>query len=657
MIRFLQTPGPLKKILLGGLLLVICVMMVVTLVPGGILGDSMSQNPQTLAKVGSQEVTIQEADKMARQMGRQQFPRGFPQQLLPLFMKNAVDTLIMQKAVVSEAGRMGLSVSDEELRYELQHGPISTQLFPNGTFIGDDAYQSFVQNQFQLSVPQFEELVKRDIAIRKLRSAIEGGVTVSNAELMDAYRRENVKVKFDYAVLTLDDVMKTINPTEPELRAYYEKNKEALKNSIPEQRKAAYILIDSSKLANAVKPTNDELQSYYKAHQDEFRVPESVTVSHILIKTPPPGPDGKPDQKAVDAARAKAQDILNKIKAGGNFAELAKKYSEDPGSAKNGGSLGPITRGRTAPEFDKAAFSLAKGQTSDLVQTVFGFHIIHVDDKTQAHLKTLDEVKSQIEPIVARQKAQAEMERLARTVEAESRTKGMEKAAADHGLQVTDTGFFARTETLPVVGNAAPFMDAVFTNKPNSPPVAVSVPQGMAVVQTVDSKPPATPTFEEAKEKLAQQFKQERAQTLLVQRLQELSDRARAEHNLKAAAKAVGATVKTSDLVTPSQQVPDLGAMSGDASVVFDLNKGEISNPVPAGRGGAVMQVLEKQEPSPADFDKSKQQIRDQLLAKKRNEVLELFVSNLRQRMEKDGQIKINEKLLAQVTKPSSSPE
>jgi len=156
---------------------------------------------------------------------------------------------------------------------------------------------------------------------------------------------------------------------------------------------------------------------------------------------------------------------------------------------------------------------------------------------------------------------------------------------------------------------------------------------------------------------LAQQFKQERAQTLLVQRLQELSDRARAEHNLKAAAKAVGATVKTSDLVTPSQQVPDLGAMSGDASVVFDLNKGEISNPVPAGRGGAVMQVLEKQEPSPADFDKSKQQIRDQLLAKKRNEVLELFVSNLRQRMEKDGQIKINEKLLAQVTKPSSSPE
>src|SRR5690349_20901171 len=106
MIRFLQTPGPLKKILLGGLLLIICVMMVVTLVPGGILGDSMGQDSQTLAKVGSQQISVQEADKMARQMGRQQFPRGLPPQLVPLLMKNAMDTLIMQKAVVSEADRM-----------------------------------------------------------------------------------------------------------------------------------------------------------------------------------------------------------------------------------------------------------------------------------------------------------------------------------------------------------------------------------------------------------------------------------------------------------------------------------------------------------------------------------------------------------------------
>ena len=139
--------------------------------------------------------------------------------------------------------------------------------------------------------------------------------------------------------------------------------------------------------------TQPELQSYYEQHRDQYRVPEQVNVRHILIKTPLPGPDGKVDQKAVDAARAKAEDVLKQVKAGGNFAELAKKYSEDPGSAKNGGSLGWIGKGRTVPEFEKAAFSLPKGGTSDLVQSSYGFHIIHVDDKHDAHVKSLDEVK------------------------------------------------------------------------------------------------------------------------------------------------------------------------------------------------------------------------------------------------------------------------
>ena len=139
--------------------------------------------------------------------------------------------------------------------------------------------------------------------------------------------------------------------------------------------------------------------------RDDYRVPEQVSVSHILIKTPLPGPDGKADPKGVEEARKKAEDVLKQVKAGGNFAELAKKYSEDPGSGKNGGSLGFIGRGRTVPEFEKAAFSLAKGSTSDLVQSSYGFHIIRVDDKQAAHVKSLDEVKDQIEESIKQQKA------------------------------------------------------------------------------------------------------------------------------------------------------------------------------------------------------------------------------------------------------------
>src|SRR5262249_43488814 len=148
----------------------------------------------------------------------------------------------------------------------------------------------------------------------------------------------------------------------------------------------------------------DDLSGYYNQHRDDYRVPEQVNVRHILIKTPSPAADGKVDQKAEDAVRVKAEDVLKQVKASGDFAALAKKYSEDT-TAKEGGSLGWIGRGKTVPEFEKTAFSLAKGGTSDLVKTTFGFHIIHVDDKQEAHVKTLDEVKPQIEPIIKQQKA------------------------------------------------------------------------------------------------------------------------------------------------------------------------------------------------------------------------------------------------------------
>src|SRR4051794_13856300 len=562
MIRFLQTPGPLKKILLGGLLLIICVMMVVTLVPGGILNDVVGGTASgVIAKIGSQEVTATEVQKQAQQMAKQQFPRGIPQQFMGYFTQRAADGLIMQNVVLYEAEKMGLAASKDELVYELKHGPLSREIYPGGQFIGQERYESLISTNFAgMGVAEFEDTFRKQLTTRKLRAAIEGGVTASPAELMDEFKRQNVKVKFDYAVLTLDDVSKSINPSESELKAFYEQNKATYSNSIPEQRKARYIEV---KLANPPRPTPQEIQDYYKSHQDEFRVPESVNIRHILIKLPTPGANGKVDPKAVDAARAKAEDILKQAKSGANFAELAKKYSEDPGSKEKGGLYEGVIRGQMVPEFEKAAFSTPKGQITGPVQTSYGFHVIKVEDKTEAHLKPLTEVQNQIEPILAQQKAQAELERLARSVEADARTQSMEKAAASKGLQLVNSEFFAQGSALPGVGNSPDFMNAVFSQKPNSPPASVRTSNGYAVVQATEVKPAATPTFEQVRDKVAQQFKQQRGQALLAQKTQELSDRARAEHNLKPAAKAAGATVKTTELVAPGQQGPQIGQLTG----------------------------------------------------------------------------------------------
>ncbi len=259
----------------------------------------------------------------------------------------------------------------------------------------------------QMTVPQFEQAVKDDLLMNKLQAAVVGPVTVAKQDVEKEFTQQNTKVKFQYAVLSLEDVSKTIKPTEADLKAYFEQHKANYANSIPEKRQVKYAVLDSSKVASQVQVTPADLQAYYRDHQDQYRVPEQVEVRHILIKTPLPGPDGKVDDNALKAAKAKADDVLSKVKAGGNFADLAKKYSDDTVSAEKGGELGWINRGQTVPEFEKAAFSLKKGETSGLVQSSYGFHIIQLTDKHDAQLKSLADAKGEIEPIVRQQKAQA----------------------------------------------------------------------------------------------------------------------------------------------------------------------------------------------------------------------------------------------------------
>ena len=659
MIRFLQTPGPMKKIILGGLLLIICAAMVITLVPGGVgSAFGFGAPPRgVVARVAGEDVTTLAVQREARQMLRQQMPKAGAQaaMLLPFFASRAAENLINQKVLMVEAERLGLRANDEELRDELQHGRYAQVFFPEGKFIGQDEYEARLR-QADVSVPEFEQGVKSELLFDKLRNLVTASAAVTDAEVRKEFDRRNTKVKFDYAVLRKDDLLKNIHPTDAELKAFYERNKGTYNNSIPEKRKLRYVVLETARVEAQTEVTHDDLQAYYDQHRDEFRVPEQVNVRHILIKTPLPGPDGKADAKGAEEARKKAEDVLKQIKSGANFAELAKKYSEDPGSAKNGGSLNWIGRGRTVPEFEKAAFSLPKGGTSDLVQSSYGFHIIHVDDKQDAHLKTLDEVKDQIQTVIKQQKAARAADSQASALLTQARTAGLDKAAATRGLQVISTDFVSRTDSLPGIGNSPEFMNAAFEQREKSPPDQVQVTQGVVVYEVTAIKPPATPSFEEIRSRVETEFKNERVAALLSQKTKELSDRAKAEHDLKKAAKEIGATVKTTDFVLPDGQVPDLGNLSGPAAVVFSMKPGEISGPIENGNTGAVLSLLQKQEPSAQDFAAKKDQIRDSLLQSKQQELFGLFVQNLREQMEKSGKIKINEDEMKSLSR-SQAPE
>ena len=660
MIRFLQTPGPTRKIILSSLLLIICGGMVITLIPGGLGSDLMGQPARgVIAKVAGQDITTLQVQERARAMAQQQLGPQAQQmmgQLLPLFIPRAVESLVSAKAVIAEAERMGLQATDADVRDELEHGRYSAALFPGGKFIGQEAYESLL-TQNNLTVATFEQGVKDDILQQKLVTIVAGSAVVSPAEVKQEFTKRNTKVKFEYAVLSQDDIRKGLHPTDDELKAYYTRNRASYNNTIPEKRKIEYVMLDKSRLMSDAQVSPEDLRTYYNEHQDQYRVPEEVKVSHILIKTPAPGPDGKVDEKGVAEAQKKAEDILKQLKAGAKFEDLAKKYSEDPGSGKQGGELGWIGRGRTVPEFEKAAFSLPVGQLSDLVKSSYGFHIMRVEDKHEPHLKTLDEVKAEIEPLVRQNKVNRMIESAGNALLEQARSQGLEKAAAAKGLTPITTGFVTKTDALPGIGVTPQFMDAVFSEKDKAPPDLAQLGQGAVVFQLLGIQPPTTPTFEEIRQKVEDQFKNERASVLLAQKNQELSDRAKSEHDLKKAAKELGAALKTSEFVLPNGQVPDIGSMTGQASVAFTLKPGDISGPIMAGTNGVVLQVVEKQEPTDQEFAAQKDQVRDELRRQKQEDLFGLFLSNLRAKMEKAGKIKINDQEMKSLTQGRGTDE
>ena len=659
MIRFLQKSGQTTKYVLGGLLLLICASMVITLIPGGLGGEVFGGTPGkgVVAKVDGSDITADEVHQTARQMLQQQMPQGGANMsmLLPFFSQRAAEQLITRQALISEARRIGFRVTPEEVKDELQHGRYAATFFPGGNFIGETEYEDMLQ-RVDLTPAKFEEAVGNDLLLTKLQAFISGSATVSESEIHDQFVKQNTKVKFDYAVLKQDDIKKGLHPADDELKAYYEAHKASYANSIPEKRKVKYAVIDTAKVEESVQVSRDDLRDYYEQHRAQYSVPEQVKVSHILIKTPLPGPDGKVDEKGVAEAQHRAEDLLKQLKAGAKLEDLAKKYSEDPGSAKQGGSLGWIGKGQTVPEFEKAAFSLPKGQTSDLVRSSYGFHIIRVDDKQDAHTKTLDEVKDDIVPILKRQKAQQVAQKKADDLLKAARANGLDAAAAEQGVPVITSDFVGRRDMLPGLGPAPQFMDALFMAQDKSQPDEASASMGIVVFQLLGIKPASTPSFEEIRSKVEDQFKSERSGVLLQQKAQELSDRAKAEHDLKRAAKELGATMKTSDLVLPDGQVPDIGSMSGQAAVVFSMKPGEISGPIASGSDAAVLQLVENQPPSEADYAAKRDQIRDALVQSKQQERFGLFVSNLIDEMTKSGKIKRNDEELKALTRSGNEP-
>ena len=648
MIRFLQQDNRVVKALFVVIIAAASVSMVVYLIPGLTGQGAVSAGtyavvyPHWYSKffASGDAISQEKVSAQARQQLQQRNPQyASNPMIVSLFEQQVGQQLVQQQILLAEAAKLGISANNDDVVQFLHQGQAGQVLFPNGKFIGTDQYTALISSRFDMSVADFEESVRHDITIQRLRAYVTAGLTVSEKQARDQYLKNGTKIKFDYAVISGDDIRKSINPTDADLEAFFKKNAARYANAVPEERTISYFGFTPNDVPGGVQqPTQQEIEAYYNLHKSEYSVPEQAKSRHILIQVAP-----NSDAKADAAAKAKAEDVLNQIQKGANFADLAKKYSDDPGSKDSGGELGFAQRGHMVPEFDNAIFTQKIGDAK-IVKTQYGYHIVQVEERTAAHSQSLAEVLPTIQATMMRQKSTAAQDAYARALTSEAIKNGLDKTAAAHHLQVVTTPPVNASGVIPALPDGSQLIAHAFQAKASDPPQSAPTGEGYAVFQVKSVIPAHAPTFADWKSHVAEDYRNEQAPALMSQKTAELDAKAKAENDLAKAAKEMGASLKTSDLVDQTGQVPDLGAVGQVAAQLFEMTPGTISGPINAGRTGVVAKLVDKQQPSEADIAKNLDQTRDQLLEQKRQEAFEIFANSIITEYKKNNRVRVNAK-------------
>ncbi|MGC1907624.1 MAG: peptidylprolyl isomerase [Candidatus Acidiferrum sp.] len=618
-----------SRILLGAVVLVLAGGMLLYLVPS-MPGTGGEASTETVATIGDQSVSLSEVQQQLAEIEQR---NQVPKQLEGLYAQQILKQLVFQKEIEYEAKRIGVHVSDQERADRIRQ--FLPTAYDGGTFVGMDRYAAEVQGRFQMPVPVFEEQIRQGLLLEKFRKLVTDGVSVGPAELHDEFLYRNQKIKLDYVLIKPEDLAAKVTPDESEIKAEYEKNR--AKYLVPEKRVVRYALVDVNQIRQNTTVSDDELKVQYQGDIQQYQVPNRVHVDHILLMTV-----GKTPAE-VEEIKGKAEDVLKQAKKGGKFEDLAKKYSEDPGTKDKGGDLGWITQGQTVPEFEKVAFSLPKGEISDLVKTQYGFHIIKVLEKETAHTKTFEEVKDQIRaPMVltkADKTASDISDKLSSTIR-QSNKMSLDDLAKQYHMTVGETRPVAATDAIIELGNSKEVKDAIFGQKPDELSLPIHTDRGFLVLSVRGILPAHQGTLEEVRDKVMADLKQEKSTQIAKAKADDLEKRLKSAEKFESAAKALGLDPKVSDLFARAGSIA--GAASGkQLSAAFQMKTGDVGAPMPMGANWFVYKVVEKQEPNPDDFEKQKKELTDQVLQTKRSMAFEAFRTALETRLRQEGRLRI----------------
>ena len=574
---------------------------------------------------GEFERSYRQAEDTYRQIYGDQFNRELAQQMgLPL---QVLDSLVADKILLQEADRMGLRVTDEEVRQAILEFPAFQA--PTGGFVGEERYRQTLRSS-GYTVDSFEQMIRTQLLGQMVRDVLSANLFVSDEDVLASYKDQIEQAKIRFVQLPSSSMASEVIASPEEIEAYFDEHKEELR--IPERRVVDYLLLDQNALRDTLELSDDELFEYYEANPEEFTQEEQVRARHILLQV---GGD-RTEQQAEEQMLA----IRDRLEAGEDFATVATELSDDPGSKAQGGDLGFFGRGQMIGEFEEAAFSAVPGEVVGPVKTNFGYHLIQVEERRDAGRSSFAEAQEQIRSRLLNQRSQDLAEstatELAERIDNEVLTTQealQQLADTETGVTFLTTPAFGREDNVPGIGRGTGFSLTAFELVQDEISEPVRAAAGWVILRVAEIQEPRIPTLDEVRDDVGSSVRQDKQMQLATARMVEARQKLDDGSSLDEVAEELELVVRESGQFGRGGSVAGLGNNPEVASAALALEVGDFAGPLRHENQVVLLEVLERQRFDPQEFETQRQEARETVRSERLNQLLASLVTQRRDEM------------------------
>jgi peptidyl-prolyl cis-trans isomerase D len=597
------------------------------------MGGSASSGGGIIATVNGQKIPQAEYERNFNNLVnfyRQQFRNQFSNDMIKkLDLKNqTLQSLIQKKILLIEAKKQNIQVSDEEVISHIKNLPS----FQNDKKFSETAYRNYIKIQ-RLTPSEFEESQREILLLEKLEKLFRTHSKATKSEILKEFSNQEDKVKLEYVRFTSNHFISETKITDQALKDFFQVNK--IQFEIPPQIRVKFVKIESKDYKSQIEPRDEDIEDHYQSKIADFQLKKKYKASHILINLKPSEIEGdlSEDEKRIQAdkkAQLKSNELLERLKNGADFGEIAKKHSDDTASGSNGGSLGEFPKGTMVSALEKALDNLKPGEISKPILSRFGYHIIKLESVEEKRLKPLDEVKDEIIQSLKEIKARQRVKRLIKRIYMAAQQDGnLDKAADGHQLKTTETTFFSKeNHNIPEIGDQPEFFKTAFILEKNKVGEPIITPEVSYILKVIEEKPKYIPELRKVQEKVKNALIESNNKTATLKKFEELKEILKENKDLEKIVKRYGLSIRNTPFFSKSESIPGIGNIEQIKENSFAMKTGEFGSAQVRER--FYLYKLVDTEKSGAPDPEQIKQITEKIKTEKKRQAFQEWIDNLK---------------------------